>query len=125
MMEMGRRVSYMYAMMGAGLHGKDGMPPGIAYHLVMIYMIPRMLYGAEVHGFSLSDLPQLERFYRKLLRQIQFLPNKPPPVTAIYALIGAKPIEDHIDTARLTHLGNIARQPEGIEHQIAQRQLAI
>ena len=77
MMKMGRRVSY--AMMGAGLHGKDGMPPGIAYHLITIYVIPRMLYGAEVHGFSLTDLAQLERFYRKLLRQIQFLPNKPPP----------------------------------------------
>ena len=124
MMKMGRRVSY--AMMGAGLHGKDGMPPGIAYHLIMIYVIPRMLYGAEVHGFSLSDLAQLERFYRKLLRQIQFLPSKPPPAnTAIYALIGAKPIEAHIDTARLTLLGNIARQPDSIEHQIAQRQLAM
>ena len=40
-------------------------------------------------------------------------------------MIGAKPIEAHIDIARLTLLGNIARQPGSIEHQIAQRQLAI
>ena len=34
MMKMGWRVSY--AMMGAGLHGKDGMLPSIAYHLITL-----------------------------------------------------------------------------------------
>ena len=98
MAKLGRRVSY--ALMGAGLHGKDGQPPHIAYHLIAVYIIPRILYGAEVQSFSTTDLDYLERSHRKQLRQIQFLPEKSPPAnSAVNALIGAKPVEAHIDAA--------------------------
>lgn len=124
LMKMGRSVTY--ALMGAGLHGKDGLPPHIAYHLIIIYVLPRMMHGTEVMRFSNKDLAVLEKFHRKQLRQIQFLPEKPPPAnTAVYALLGAKSMEAYIDMAVLTLFGNIARQPESIEFSIAVRQLAI
>jgi hypothetical protein len=124
MIRMGRRVTY--SLMGAGLHGKDGLPPHLAYHLITVYVIPRMLYGVEVIKFNTRNLAQIERFHRKQLRQIQCLPEKPPPAnTAVYALLGAKPVEAHIDLSILTLFGNITRQPDSIEYQLAWRQLAV
>ena len=100
--------------------------PHIAYHLITVYTISRMLYGAEVQSFSTKDLDYLERFHRKQLRQIQFLPEKPPPAnSAVYALIGAKTVEAYIDAAILTLFGSIIRQPDSIECQIGARQLAM
>ena len=69
----------MYALMGAGMHGKNGLAPQISHHLWMTYVIPRMLYGLEVSSYKLSDLSKLDAFQRKTLRQLQFLPEKPTP----------------------------------------------
>ena len=35
----------LYALMGAGMHGRNGIPPHIAFHVWSTYVLPRMLYG--------------------------------------------------------------------------------
>ena len=54
----------MYVLMGAGMHGKNGLAPQISHHLWMTYVIPRMLYGLEVSSYKLSDLPKHDAFQR-------------------------------------------------------------
>ena len=116
----------MYALMGAGMHGKNGLAPHISYQLWMTYVIPRMLYGLEVSTYKISDLSKLDAFQRKTLRQLQFLPEKPIPCNqAVYGLLGAKPIPAVVHQAALVHFGNILRSEGSIELDLAQRQLAV
>ena len=115
-----------YALMGAGLHGKDGLSPHISYHVWATYVIPRMLYGLEVATCRESDINKLEAFQRKTLRQLQFLPEKPTPSNvAVYGLLGAKSIRATVEQLMLTHFGNILRSEGSIEWDLANRQLAI
>ncbi len=67
---------------------------------------------------------KLELFERKFLKQIQGLPDKCATVAA-YALLGTIPITAQIEKNVLTTFYNIAKQPECIEHELVQRQLAI
>ena len=46
----------MYSLMGAGLHGINGIYPTLAWKLWKIYVIPRMLYGIETLSITLSDM---------------------------------------------------------------------
>ena len=115
-----------YALMGAGLHGRNGLPPHVSFHIWVIYVLPRMLYGIEATSFKQSDIDKMEKFQRKILRQLQFLPSSPAPANAaVYGLLGAKPIEALIDTAILTLFGSIIRDTESAEMKIAIRQLAV
>ena len=116
----------LYALMGAGVHGKDGLSPQISHHIWSTYVIPRMLYGLEVSIYKNSDLLKLDAFQRKTLRQLQFLPEKPAPANqAVYGLLGAKPIKAVVEQSTLIHFGNILRSEESIELELAYRQLAI
>jgi hypothetical protein len=38
----------VFALMGAGLHGLNGVNPKVAIHLIQIYVMPRLLYGLEI-----------------------------------------------------------------------------
>ena len=69
-----------------------------------------MLYGIEATSFKQSDIDKMEKFQRKILRQLQFLPSSPAPANAaVYGLLGAKPVEPLIDTAILILFGSIIR----------------
>lgn len=116
----------MYALMGAGLHGKNGLAPHVSYHIWTTYAVPRMLYGIDATIIKSSDIAKFESFQRKMLRQFQFLPKAPPPANAaVYGLLGVKPVEAIIDTAMLTLFGNISRDLNSIERELALRQLAV
>ena len=36
-----------YSLMGAGLHGTNGLPPALCLRVYHTYVLPRMLYGLE------------------------------------------------------------------------------
>ena len=73
-----------------------------------------------------ADNVNFEKFQRKILRQLQFLPEAPPPANAaVYGLLGVKPIEATVDMAMLSLFGNIARDMNCIERELALRQLAV
>ena len=59
------------ALMGAGLHGLNGVNPSVSAHCIRIYVLPRLLYGLDVIRLTRSDLKNLEAYYLKLLKQIQ------------------------------------------------------
>ena len=116
----------MYGLMGAGMHGRNGLSPQLSYQLWKIYVLPRMLYGLEVTIYTSTDMSKLDKFQRKTLRQLQFLPEKPSPCNqAVYGLLGAKPVEAVVDQSTLTHFGNILRSEDSIELDLAKRQLAV
>lgn len=122
--QLARRATY--ALMGAGMHGKNGLSPCISHHIWYIYVVPRMIYGLDVVSLKASDLTKLEVFQRKILRQLQFLPEKPAPAnSAVYGLLGARPITAVVHNSILTHLGNIFRSENTLEKQLAIRQLAV
>jgi hypothetical protein len=116
----------LYALMGAGLHGKNGLNPATSLNILYAYVAPRCLYGLEAVQLNKTQLKKLDNFHRKLLRQLQSLPDSPTVAdVAVYALVGRIPLSAEIDKRKLSLFGNIARQQESIENKLAHRQLAI
>ncbi|WAR28896.1 LOW QUALITY PROTEIN: LORF2-like protein, partial [Mya arenaria] len=118
----GRRA--MYSLMGADLHGRNGINPTISLHMYVTFARPRIIYGLETIHLTQKDLNQLASYEAKLMRQIQYLPDRCSSA-AVYSLIGATPISTQIDINALTLFGNILRNPDTAEYEIARRQLAI
>ena len=116
----GRRT--MYAMMGADAFGSSGVAPPLVAHPWKIYALPRMIYGLEVFSLSTDDIMQLEQLQRKVIRQIQSFPIN-TAFTAVYGLLGIRPIEQELDIRKLVLLGNVFLNKDSLE--IAQRQLAV
>ena len=50
----------VYALMGAGLHGRNGIPPHKAFHIWSTYVLPRMLYGIDATSFKHVKLSDVE-----------------------------------------------------------------
>jgi hypothetical protein len=112
-----------YALMGAGLHGTNGVNPMIAYKLWKIYVIPRCIYGLECLNIPKKEIETIERYERKFLKQIMGLAqNTVNPLP--YLLLGALPITTYIHKRRLGLIGAIVRKEDSTEYQLAHRQLA-
>ena len=112
-----------YALMGAGLHGLNGVNPEVSLSLWKTYIRPRLLYGLESIKLSKSDLLKLEKYQRDFLRQIQHL-QKRVAMCSVYILSGLLPVEVEIHRSQLTLFGNIIRQ-DCVERDVAMRQLAV
>ena len=67
---------------------------------------------------------ELLKYERKLLKQLQGLPEKCATL-ATYVLLGTTPITTVIEKNTLNAFYNIARYEDFIEHELARRQLAI
>ena len=116
----------LYALMGAGLHGKNGLGPVISINIFEVYITPRCLYGLEALQLTTTQLKEIDSFQRNVLRQLQSLPERPTPANiAIYALSGKIPYTAIIEKRMLTLFGNIARQKHSIEYKLAIRQLVL
>ncbi|KAK3104737.1 hypothetical protein FSP39_008965 [Pinctada imbricata] len=112
----------MYALMGAGMHGTDGLSPIITFNMWTTYVIPRMLHGIEMLTIRKGDINSLEMFQRKTFKQLQGLP-KNAPTAAVYLLIGAIPAEGLIHLRFLSTFGNIIQNKDSLEYRVAKRQL--
>ncbi|MCG8047714.1 MAG: reverse transcriptase domain-containing protein, partial [Candidatus Thiodiazotropha endolucinida] len=115
----------IYCLMGAGLHGENGLDPDSSIHILQTYVLPLLVYGLEVLLPRKTLLDKLERAYKKFLKQILSLPNSTAD-PAIYILSGTIPIEGVIHKRALTLIGNISRLPDdSVEKKIAVRQLSV
>ena len=114
----------MYSLMGAGLHGVNGLNPLLAYKLWKIYVIPRMLHGIETLSILKSDLQKLEAFQRKTLKQILSLPGRTSDA-AIYILLGAESVEQTIHKSIIGLYLRILQNENSAEYELAARQLAV
>ena len=92
--------------MGAGVHGKNGLNPMVAFHLYKLYVLPVLLNSLEILLPSVRNLENLEVFHRKTLKQLLSLPNNTPE-SAVFVLLGAEPIQSFIHKKALTFLRNM------------------
>ena len=60
---------------------------------------------------------------KSILRHIQNLPPN-TALTAVYGLLGVRPIAQELDLRKLTLLGNILSQKSTLKYEIAQRWLS-
>lgn len=90
-----------------------GLSPIVALKIWKTYALPRCIYGMETQTYSKSDMERLERYQRKICRQLQQLPERCAS-TAVYALLGVEPIETAtcIDRNMLSLFLGIARLPD-------------
>ena len=76
----------MSSLMGAGLHGLNGIGPEVAMVQYDTYVIPTLLYGLEALHLSDKDLEELSKFHRKNICCIQHLPKEhchPSPTSPV------------------------------------------
>ena len=115
--------STAYALMGAGLHGLNGVNPEISVTMWNLYIRPRLLYGLQSIKLSKANISRLDKYQRDFIRQIQHLPERVASCS-VYIMSGLLPKEAEIHKSQLTLLGNIIRQ-DCVEREIALRQLAM
>ena len=89
---------YMYSLMGADLHGINGLNPLITWKLWRTFVVPRMLYEIETLKITTTDIYKLEQFQKKTLKQLLGLPQQTAD-PAIYILLAAECIEQIIHKA--------------------------
>ena len=121
-MEKSRRT--LYSLLGAGLHGKNGLNPTACLHLLQVFIIPILTYGLEILLPSRTELQTLEIFYRKILKQILSIPTHTAD-PAVYILAGVIPIESRIHKLALGMYADICRTSNSIEREITERQLGM
>jgi hypothetical protein len=80
----------LYALMGAGMHGLNGLSPNVSYKLWSVYIMLRMIHSLEALKLSKTDLNMLDNYQITVLKQIQNLPDNTQNV-ASYLLLGAVP----------------------------------
>ncbi|VDI04475.1 Hypothetical predicted protein [Mytilus galloprovincialis] len=114
----------VYALMGAGLHGLNGINPKVSLHLINCYVIPRLVYGLDVICLSAKDIKNLSIYFIKLMKQIQHLPERTAN-TGTLLLLGQIPIEAVVHKRMLCNFRNIVANKNSVEYNIANRQLAI
>ena len=106
------------ALMGADLHGLNGLNPTEAWKLIGTFVEPRYLYGLEIMGLTDANKKEIA-VYKKTLMQIQHLPHRVADA-AVYVLLGAHPVSARIDLNQLT-LFRITIANESIESKLAAR----
>ncbi|VDI63084.1 Hypothetical predicted protein [Mytilus galloprovincialis] len=99
-----RRTSY--SLMKTGVHGTNGLNPRVSYNIYRIYILPRLLYILEILPLNARQLKALSDFHSTFLRNIQSLPVRTASV-AIYALLGALPLEAELHKRQLSLLHSI------------------
>ena len=110
-----------YSLMGAGLHGINGLNPYAARSLILAYVLPRPR-GLEALVPSNKHLQRISQFFKKLIKQVQSLPtNTAEP--APYLLLGLLPLEAYYDKNLVSLYACVLRDP--LVRQVAARQLSI
>ena len=98
----------VYALLGTGLHGENGLSPATSRHIIKTYVTPRLLYGLDAVTLSKKQIDDLNSYHRNLIRRIQGLPLN-TATEAIYLLLGDLPVEAELDTRALTLYGAVCR----------------
>ena len=112
-----------YGLFGGGFHGNNGLDPETLILLFNTYITPVLMYGMELIIPKTTALEQLERYQKKLLKQLLSLPpNAPDP--AVYLLSGTLPVEAQLHIRALSFFNNICNQADNsIEKNFTRRQL--
>ena len=104
--------------MGAGLHGKNGLPQDTCIHLFRIHVLPVLTYGFGIFSLDENDMKPIQLFQRTMLKQILSLGDNVADPT-VHILSGIPPIEFEVHRQALGHLGLIARKESSTEYRLA------
>jgi exonuclease III len=117
----GRRTAY--SLMGAGLHGLNGLGAACCCSMWNTFVIPRLLHGLEVLHLTKKDIQSLEAYQMTVMKQIQHLPQRTSNAITLL-LLGQQPIEAAIDKRMLLVFGDAVRR-DSVERDVVMRQLAM
>ena len=59
-----------YSLMGAGLHGINGLYPNAARSLIWAFVLPRLLQDLEARVLTNKHLQRISQFFKELIKQI-------------------------------------------------------
>ena len=96
-----------YSLMGAGLHGSNGISPVVAWSMYSMYVLPCLLYNLAVLILMSSQTAVLERFHRETLRSIQGLPDRTSSSATYLFCLRALPVEAILHSQILQLVGKI------------------
>ena len=113
----------VYALMGSGMVGRNGLPVMTSIHLYNIYVAPRVTYGLECLCVGMENMRSLETFQRSIMRSILYLPDR-TATASFYILTGQKPMEYIIHQKALSFLHSLIKS-EGPTRSIIERQYAV
>ena len=89
------------------------------------YVVPTLLYGLEVINPDRKNLEKLERFHKRMVKQILSLPQNAPDIVPCI-ISGLIPIERQIHIKVLTFVYSIYLLPStSSENQITKRQISV
>ncbi len=113
-----------YALMGTGLHGRNGLPAAVSLKIYKSYVLPRLLYGLEAMNLDSKQLRELDQYHIRFLRQIQSLPDRTARC-GVFILLGTVPMEALYHLAILSLLGRIFRANNVFITELAIRQTSV
>jgi hypothetical protein len=98
-----------YSLMGAGMHGLNGVGTEVAINQYAAYILPILTYGLEALVLNTKELELLELYHRKCLRYIQHLPMSTAR-SAIHLITGIPPVQALINIQTLKLFRNVISQ---------------
>ncbi len=113
----------LYSLMGAGLHGLNGLPVPTSCHIYKTYVLPRVTYGLECLKLRKDQIAAMEIFHRSTLRSLLGLPDR-TAIPALHILTGILPLESIIDQKSITFLHALIKK-EGSTRNIIERQYSV
>ena len=116
-MHIGRTTTY--AIMGAGLHGQNGVNPTTSWHIYQVYVQPRVIYSLEALNINSPNMTKLEVAMRTFLKHIMTLPERTAN-TGVYILIGCLPVEATIHQRQLIMVNSLKENSTMLDIIISQ-----
>ena len=114
----------VYSLIGTGLHGLNGVGPFVSYRIYQAYVLPRVMYGLPFVTPNAAQVQQLELAHRRILRQLQSLPQR-TAIPAIYLMLGVLPFEAILHLGQLSGLLSIIFSSNERLKNVMNRQLAM
>jgi hypothetical protein len=115
----------LYSLLGAGLHGVNGLDPVTSINIYKVYILPILLYGLEITLPSQKYVTMLEKFQKDTIKNILSLPNSVAD-PSVYILTGLLPVQAILDLKVLRFFNNLVNQADdSLEKQLLIRQLTV
>ena len=97
--------------MPSGLHGENGISPHATRKIIVAYILPRLLYGLEALIINKTDIANLDRAYKRLLKSLTAL-REGTADEVVFILLGLLPAEAELHLRILSLFGSITRLNE-------------
>ena len=80
-----------YSLMGAGLHGQNGVNPMVSLTMWNVFILPCLVYALDILILIKTEISKINQSHKKFLKQIMHLPDKTADAV-FYVLLGQIPL---------------------------------